>query len=114
MDAKPIRDVVEIVYPWAEAVIPGLPVFMPRDAVLGILDSIEIGLHKKLDVDIKPYDIGGIMEVAREVGQAAIFRTPKERREAIYALLKFITTIEDHVSLDEWMTYADQATLPEV
>ena len=114
MDAKPIKDVVELAYPWAEALIPGLAVFMPRDAVLGIIDSIEIGHNQRLDVDIKPFDVLGIMNVAREISQAALQRNPHERREAIYALLKFITTIEDHMSLEDWMVYAEQAKLPEV
>jgi hypothetical protein len=112
VDTKPLRDVLQTVYPWAEAMIPGLAVYMPRDAVLGILDSVQIGLNKKLDVDVKPFDVIGVMGVVRELTEAALVRTPHERREALYELMKFLTTIEDHMSLEEWMAYADQATLP--
>jgi hypothetical protein len=112
MDTKPLRDVIQTVYPWAEAMVPGLAVYMPRDAVLGILDSVEIGLSKKLDVDVKPFDVIGVMGLARELTEAALVRTPHERREALYELLKFMTNIEEQMSLDEWMAYAEKATLP--
>lgn len=112
---QPIRDAVKSLWPWAEAMIPGVAVFMPLDAVVGIIDSVEIGLDRKIRVNPKFHNFLEISSVVREIAEAALVRTPHERREAIYALLKFLTDIEegeDGVTEEEFMAYAQQAPLP--
>lgn len=108
----PLRRFVEFFWGWAEGLIPGLAVYMPRDAVVGIIDSIEIGIDKKLDVDVKIHNVFQIMGVMKEISEAALTRTPEERREAIWSLLEFVTDVENHMTKDEFMTYARQAPLP--
>lgn len=113
MPLTPIRQVVMQIYPFFEAFVPGLSVFAPRDALLGIVDSIEIGIKEELKVDVKFRNMFEILGVVSELAQAALLRTPKERREAIWALLEFITDIETKMTMDEFMVYASQVKLPD-
>jgi hypothetical protein len=107
-----LRRFIEFFWPWAETTIPGLVVIMPRDTVVAIIDAIEIGMDKNLRLDVKIHNVLEIMGVVREISEAALIRSEKERREAIYSLLVFMTNIEDCMSQEEFMTYARQVPLP--
>jgi hypothetical protein len=112
---QPIKDAVKSLWPWAEFAVPGLATFMPLDAVVGIIDSIEIGLKRKIRVNPRFYNVIEIAGVVREITEAALVRTPQERREAIYTLLAFLTDVEEGeegMTLEEFMAYASVASLP--
>lgn len=108
-----VRVMLGQLWPFLEAFVPGLSVFMPRDAVVGIIDSIEIGMNKELKADFKVYNVFQILGLAKELSEAALLRTKQERREAIWSLMELITDIENHMTREEFMTYSSDDLLPD-
>lgn len=112
---QPILEAIERLWPLLEYAIPGVAIVMPLDAVVGIIDSVQIGIHRNLKVNPKFRNILEIANVAKETTEAILTRDPIQRREAIYSLLAFFTDVEegeDGLSKEEFMKYARQTSLP--
>lgn len=112
---QPILDAIEKLWPLLEYAIPGVAIVMPLDVVSSIIDSVEIGLHRKLKVNPRFRNILEIAAVAKETTEAILTRDPIQRREAIYSLLAFFTDVEegeDGMTKEEFMAYAARMTLP--
>jgi hypothetical protein len=101
-----IRQILLLIYPILETSVSALRLVMPLDAVLGIIDAIEIGINQRLEADFKMRDTNAWFSMFKELSEAAVVRSEKERREAIYALLVFVTNIEERLTLEQFMQYA--------
>ncbi len=89
--------------------IPGLAMLLPRDTLLAMADTVQISFDHKLQLDLKFSDWPGLLKLLREAADAALTPTRQEQVEAIYALMIYVSNLEDHLSLELFVEHTKVA-----
>lgn len=92
-----------VIHNIAKATIPGFTLLIPLSSLLSISKAVRASLGHEVDVDWKFSDIAGLRKSLRELADVAIYKTEKEILEAIYYLLCYITTLENYLTLEQFM-----------
>ena len=97
-----VKQAIMAAYPLLAMMLPPIR-FIPIDAIFGVIDAIETGHACQLKPDLNVRDWRAMMRLFKEVGEAGVIHNEKERREAIYAMLVYVTNVEDHCTLEQFM-----------
>ena len=105
-----LLEIVKIIYNIGVRYIPGFVVFLPFDVMLSIIRSVHATLGHDIKVDLQNPDWWQLLRFLKEAAEAAANPTSaKERGEAIYALLVYVTNIEAYLSEEEFMAATGDA-----
>lgn len=96
-----------VIHNIAKVVVPGFAFLIPISSLLKISNAVRASLGHDIDVDWKFSDIAGLRKALFELAEVAINKTEKEILEAIYYLLCYITTLENYLTLDQFMASAN-------
>lgn len=97
-----------VIHNIAKVTVPGFALLIPLSSLLRISKALRASLGHEIDVDWKFSDIAGLRKALRELAEVAIYKTEKEILEAIYYLLCYITTLENDLSLEQFMAAANE------
>lgn len=97
-----VKAIVSMAYSLLATMVPGVGK-VPLHAILSAIDAVEAALTLELKADWRIHDRDAWGNMLTEVGQAAAMPTEKETKEAMYAVLVFITNIEEHMTLEQFM-----------
>ena len=93
----------KIIYSLGISRIPGLVILLPYDALMAIVEAVEVGMEKKLRLDWKWSNWQGFIGFLKEATEAAMTSNKQDQVEAIYRLLEYVTNVEDYMSVDEFV-----------
>lgn len=96
--------VLKVVYNIFVNLIPGLAILIPLDSLMRIIEAVQSSLDHQIVVDWKFSDMNGLMKFMLNLMEVAVNKSEKEQLEAIYALLVYLTTLEDFVSEEEFVS----------
>ena len=96
------RQAVAFIYSFAASWVPGLMRILPPDTIRLIFEVISASLEQHLKVDFKFNNWVGMVLTLKEITEAVVMNSPKERIEAAYSLLVLITDLETRMTLDEF------------
>lgn len=108
---EPVKRLIMSAYPYLAILVPPLRL-VPIDALFSIVDAVEVGLKHKLKADFNIRNPMVIFRMMQELGEAAVIRTEKERREAAYFVLVVVTDIEDYLTLEDFMAMDTDTVMP--
>jgi hypothetical protein len=92
-----------VIYSLGVTRIPGLAILLPYDALMAMVEAVEVGVKQKLRLDWKWSDWEGFLGFLKEAADAALTPSRVDQIEAVYALLEYLTNVEDYVSKEEFL-----------
>lgn len=97
-----IKSIVSMAYTLLATLYPAVG-RIPLHPLLSAIDVVQTALALELKADWRIHDREAFGRMVAEVGEATRNPTPEETREAMYAVLVYITNIEEYMTLEEFM-----------
>jgi len=95
--------VLAFIYSFAASWVPGLIREIPPEGLKLAFEAVQAIFDNRLKVDFKPNNWMGMVLTLKEIAEALVVKTSKERLEAAYWLLALMTDIEAHMTLEEFV-----------